>query len=181
MARIVIVHGEKPTKQGKMHIELQARLEKAIRIANSGKCDLIVVTGGQTRKNTFSEAKMAANYLRGKTKVPVLLEEKATSTSENVRFVKALVKKEDISIDSVIVIVRKSCLSKARYFYWHFWEEVYDKIGFIGALDTHTLFYRLSMHILFLLAVADPKEKTIVRFLKILFKNWDPRLLEQMP
>jgi hypothetical protein len=178
MSRIIIVHGEKPTRQGKMHIEFQARLEKAIRIANSGKCDLIVITGGKTRKNACSEAQMAAKYLSDKIRVPVFLEDKSSTTSENVRFAKTLIEKEKIFIDSVVVIVRKSCVAKAEHFYRHFWKEAYEKASFIGALDTHTLFYHLIAHFLFLLAVADPKEKTVFRIFKMIFRNWDPRSLE---
>ncbi|MEM8863434.1 MAG: YdcF family protein [Chloroflexota bacterium] len=67
---------------------LRSRIDHAVQLYEAGTVDRIVFTGGIGRNGTLSEAEVSANYAiaRGVDPNDVLLEDKSTSTIENLRF-----------------------------------------------------------------------------------------------
>lgn len=71
---------------------LRARIDHAVLLYEQGIVDQIIFTGGIGRNDTLSEAEVSANYAisRGVDPSHVLLEDKSTSTIENLRFAKEI-------------------------------------------------------------------------------------------
>lgn len=71
---------------------LRARIDHAIGLYNDGTVEKIIFTGGIGRNDSLSEAEVSANYAigRGVSADDILLEDKSTSTVENLRFAKEL-------------------------------------------------------------------------------------------
>ena len=67
---------------------LRSRIDHAVLLYDQGVVDQIIFTGGIGRNDTLSEAEVSANYAisRGVDPSDVLLEDKSTSTIENLRF-----------------------------------------------------------------------------------------------
>ncbi|MEM9775182.1 MAG: YdcF family protein [Chloroflexota bacterium] len=67
---------------------LRARIDHAVLLYDQGVVEQIIFTGGIGRNDTLSEAEVSANYAisRGVDPNDVLLEDKSTSTIENLRF-----------------------------------------------------------------------------------------------
>lgn len=89
----IIVHGAglngvRPTPL------LQGRLDTALRLWNrQGRLPLLIVSGGQGADEEISEAEAMTRYLVGERQVPessVLLEDKSTTTLENLEFSKQI-------------------------------------------------------------------------------------------
>ena len=76
----------------KVTIPLKLRLDKAVQYHKQNPDALIVVTGGKGFQETISEAEAMEQYLiaRGVNADVIIKEEKATSTSENMRFSKQI-------------------------------------------------------------------------------------------
>ena len=71
---------------------LRSRIDHAVGLYNAGTVDTIIFTGGIGRNDTLSEAQVSANYAidQGVDANDILLEDKSTSTVENLRFAKEI-------------------------------------------------------------------------------------------
>ena len=71
---------------------LRARVDHGVKLYEAGTVDKLIFTGGIGRNDTLSEAEVAANYAMGQGVDPadILLEDKSTSTVENLRFAKEI-------------------------------------------------------------------------------------------
>jgi hypothetical protein len=169
---IIIVHGEKPLRSGMIHPELIFRLEKALDLTKSESIDLIVITGGQTRKMCASEAAMGYAFIKRQTNIPVLLEEKSHTTAENIMFTKALLKEKNIGpIDKLIAISGKKRMRREKYLYRRLWKELFPKITFVPAKDLHPFPYYLAELLYFIFALIDPRGKTVTHITEKIFRN----------
>ena len=94
------IRGEKVT------LPLKMRLDKAIQYHNENPESVIVVTGGQGFQETVTEAyAMEKSLIKcGIEKDKIIKEEKATSTTENMEFSKALLDKHFGDNYSIVVI-----------------------------------------------------------------------------
>ncbi len=83
---------------------LRARIDHAVGLYNAGTVDKIIFTGGIGRNDTLSEAEVSANYAEGRGVDPadILLEDKSTSTIENLRFASEI--GEEAGIDSYLIV-----------------------------------------------------------------------------
>lgn len=70
----------------------QARLDHAVTLYRQGMTHTIILTGGYSPEQPFSDAAIARNYLRtqGIPASQILIEEKSTVTRENLRYAKEL-------------------------------------------------------------------------------------------
>jgi len=166
---LIIVHGEKSTSGGRMHPAFKSRLDACISIIKEKPVELIIITGGQTRKNVPTEAKLGFEYLKNKFNTPILLEEKARTTSENIRYSKVLVGHK--SLEKIIVISSKKRMFRLKYLYWRLWPEVYSKIRFIKTKDFYSIFFYPLEFFYLIFAIIDPREKLFARFTKKVFRS----------
>ena len=83
---------------------LRSRIDHAIDLYDAGTVDNIIFTGGIGRNDTLSEAQVSANYAmgRGVNAADILLEDKSTSTVENLRFAKEI--GESADLDSFLIV-----------------------------------------------------------------------------
>ena len=83
---------------------LRSRIDHAIDLYDAGTVDSIIFTGGIGRNDTLSEAQVSANYAmgRGVNAADILLEDKSTSTVENLRFAKEI--GESADLDSFLIV-----------------------------------------------------------------------------
>lgn len=83
---------------------LRARIDHAVGLYNAGTVDKIIFTGGIGRNDTLSEAQVSANYAigRGVAENDILLEDKSTSTVENLRFAKEI--GEAAELDNYLIV-----------------------------------------------------------------------------
>ncbi|HEX9059451.1 MAG TPA: YdcF family protein [Clostridia bacterium] len=85
-------------------IILEERLIKAYDLYNSGYGKYIIVSGGQGKDETFSEAEVMKQWLlkKGIPENIILIEDKSTSTYENLRFSKSIM--ENNRLDSAVIV-----------------------------------------------------------------------------
>lgn len=86
---------------------LQRRLNAALEYYQQHPEVLVVVTGGQGRGETIPEGKAMAQYLQqhGVPKENLIVEDKSTSTEENLLFAKRLLQERGVSPDEPMAIV----------------------------------------------------------------------------
>ena len=80
------------------------RLHHAVTLYENGYSDVILVTGGYSPGNTYSDAAIAGQYLMG-LGIPedgILLEEKSTITQENLEYAKEIMDLHDFSTAIII-------------------------------------------------------------------------------
>jgi len=100
----MIVLGAKVNKDG-VSKTLKQRLDKAIEYYNENKLINIIVSGGQGKDEVMSEAWAMKNYLvkNGVNEDNIILENKATTTLENIMFSKEIM--EDLNLENKALIV----------------------------------------------------------------------------
>ena len=172
MFRVAIVHGQMLLPDGSMDIGFRENLDMAIVLARREAIDLIVISGGKTRKDFLSEAVVGMKYLAGKVYIPVRTEEHSTSCAENVRFVRERFGSDGFK--KIYVIARMPCMPRLKLLYRYFWEEAYAKAEFVGTKYRQDFFARVAECGFYFLAVLDPEEKFFLRFPKMAFRNWQP-------
>ena len=103
------VYGQEP---GPM---LQLRLEKALALYRQGYAPYIVTSGGQGADEGISEAAAMRNYLvaRGVPAAAIFLEDKSTSTYENLRNSAAILREK--KLNQVIVVTNRSHVFRSLY------------------------------------------------------------------
>ena len=86
---------------------LQRRLDAALEYYKEHPEAVLVVTGGQGRDETIPEAEAMARYLRerGVPEEALIVENKSTSTEENLLFAKKLLKQHGISTEEPVAVV----------------------------------------------------------------------------
>ncbi len=171
---IIIVHGEKPLKNCGMHPAFKERLKCAVHIYHTYKSEVsaIIVTGGETRKGCITEATSGATYIEGRVSCPILTELHARSTSENVRFCKKIVSQNTHYKEyTIIAITSKKRVRRARYLYARLWKSTYPRLRILGAKDFYSPFYILCEFLYLLYDHIDPREYTLARLTKKIFRN----------
>ena len=100
----MIVLGAKVNKYG-VSKTLKQRLDKAIEYYNENKHINIIVSGGQGKDEVMTEARAMENYLvkNGVNKDNIILENKATTTLENIMISKEIM--EDLNLENKALIV----------------------------------------------------------------------------
>lgn len=79
-----------PTYQnGEMSITQKYRVEKAANVIQKYNIPVCIIAGGKAH-NDFSEAEVMANYLKTLIDIEPILEDKSTTTFENMKFTKIL-------------------------------------------------------------------------------------------
>ncbi len=103
---IVIVLGA-GLKGDQIPLTLRYRLDKCIEYANKYRDSKIIVTGGQGRGESITEAEAMAGYLIGHGIEPerILKEDRATSTQENFKYSGEIIKKTSLAGASPAVMV----------------------------------------------------------------------------
>lgn len=100
----MIVLGAKVNKDG-VSKTLKQRLDKAMEYYNQNKDINIIVSGGQGKDEVMTEASAMKNYLveNGVDEDNIILENKATTTLENIMFSKEIM--EDLNLENKALIV----------------------------------------------------------------------------
>lgn len=115
---IIIVHGVKPKRTGKLNRNYQTRLKKAAELWNSGHFENILIAGGYTQNTQQSEAKLGKKYLQ-KLKIPskvILMEAASKNTAENVIGIKGKLENID-NVETLHVIFTKFGQNRIRFLY----------------------------------------------------------------
>lgn len=172
----VIIHGEKPLSSCMMHPAFRERLEEAVRVCarvqeTGAAIAAVVITGGETRRGCQSEAASGAAFLASRVSVPVLREEYARTTSENVRRVKSLMQARSVAPTAYLIMTSKTRLFRVRYLYRRLWPEGFLRAQFVGAKDGYPCWYTLLERLYFLYDLIDPRERTLPRLTKKFFRN----------
>ena len=104
------VYGENPS------ITLQHRLEGATRYLDANPRTKAVVSGGQGQGEDISEAECMRRYLvdHGIDPNRILLEDRSTSTKENLAFSKAVIEADGGSVDRVVIVSSAYHLYRAK-------------------------------------------------------------------
>jgi uncharacterized SAM-binding protein YcdF (DUF218 family) len=129
------------------------------------------VTGGKIRKNAPTEADMGKNYLKNKIRIPTILEKRAKTTIENIKYVKELINKRGRRIEKLAVITSKKRIFKIKYLYKRLWPELKGKIEFHGAKDFYPAIFSLWERISLISNAIDINEKFVHRITKRFFRS----------
>lgn len=92
------VNGKSPS------LMLRKRLEASVEYLNENKSAICIVSGGQGSNEGISEAECMYNYLteNGISSERIILEDKSTTTSENMEFSKRIIEEKGLSKDIAI-------------------------------------------------------------------------------
>jgi len=172
--KILIIHGERPKRNQELHPAFEERLKLATILSGKNNYDLVVITGGKTKKKFRTEVEIGREFLEGKILTPFLLEECAVTSVENIKFTKKLL--QNRKIDSADIITSETRIPRLKYLYKKLWPELYTKSQFYGAKDFYSPFFLLGEFIYYLYAHVDIQEKYISRITKRLFKNHQENL-----
>lgn len=93
------INGETPSRM------LKRRLDAAYEYLSEHKDENVIVSGGQGSDEVTSEADVMRKYLlnKGMDESRIFMEDKSTSTEENIRFSKEIIEKEGLCKDITIV------------------------------------------------------------------------------
>lgn len=171
--RLHIVHGNKSLSDGTLHPEYRERIVRALSRARMD--DVIVLTGGETRKGHPAEAVAAKAFLREngyRSRSAVLLEAESLTTGDNIEMTRKMIETRDLEFDVAFVYHRTSALPKTRVLYERLWPGI-GRMEFVPCRDTAPLYYRLlDRTLLVYLAHYDPHQVgPLFRFLKRMFRN----------
>ena len=102
----IIVLGSGLQDGDKLSYVLTRRLETALEYHKKNPSTPIILSGGQGHDELLSEAQAMKNYLisKGIPENILFLEDKSTSTKENIIFSKEIIKKNDFSTDKIGII-----------------------------------------------------------------------------
>lgn len=169
---IIIVHGEKPRRDGSMHPAFRERVKVAIEW--SRQCQgqyIIVVTGGKTRKKAEPEAVSGAQLLGRTIHTPIFIEDRSRTTIENINFTRALLKNNGIVTRHYIVVDSRKRMFRLKYLYRKLWPEICQAIQFVPAPDTYPISFYMWEYISYLLDHVDIRERGILRLTKNTFRS----------
>ncbi|GIW72697.1 MAG: hypothetical protein KatS3mg102_2239 [Planctomycetota bacterium] len=173
LERVLVVHGEKLRPDGRLRRCFQARLQTALALARRMALDAIVISGGPTRAGLVSEAEAARHWLaeRGlRPPAPLVLEEHARTTSENVRCVRELLGGRVPAL--LLVVSSRKRMPRVRLLWARLWPRAYRRARFVGAPDPDLPAVFWFQELLYApLAVLDPRERTLGRLLRRWFRN----------
>lgn len=110
----VIVLGAKVKPNGEPTLSLKSRLDKAVDYLEQYEHVQVIVSGGQGADEPATEASVMANYLMdaGIDPLRIQLEEKSTSTYENLLYSKELLPE---GVEEVTIISNDFHLTRAKY------------------------------------------------------------------
>jgi hypothetical protein len=166
---ILLIHGEKPGRDNALHLAFKERLELALELIERNNYDLILVTGGQTRNFFPPESQIGYEYLRYKTRLPVIQENRSHTTVENILFCREVL--SEYQIGHIDIITSKVRLRRFKYLYKRLWPELSDKCRIFGAKDSYFFLYPLVEIVYILYSFFDLKEKVVPRLTKKIFRN----------
>jgi hypothetical protein len=139
-------------------------MEKGIFLMSQGAGDLLIISGGVTRVGFPSEAEVGFDFVPNNLRSITIIENKSTSTYENIRFIKPLLP----TVESLMVVTSRACIPRARLLVKRLLPEI-SSVSFVGVRSTAREYMRelIRYHI----AVIDPSEKTLIPFLKKCFRK----------
>ena len=90
----------------RVSVGLAKRLNKAAEYHEKNSDAIIIVSGGQGPQEDISEALAMKRYLvdKGVPEEKIIMEDKSTSTITNFRYSRAIMEKEGMSLDSVVLV-----------------------------------------------------------------------------
>src|SRR3989344_6074401 len=156
MGYAIIIHGEKHTRSGGLHPAYKNRLDKTIDYSRSHPgLEMIILTGGKTRRKCQSEAEAGREYLDGKVNAHLILEDRAKTTADNVVYSKKMMRPKDF--ERVIVITSRARMMRAKYLYARLWPEAKKKLEFVSSEDTYTVLRYVVEAVSLVGAMIDPR------------------------
>lgn len=176
---LLIVNGVQFKKDLAPHPEFIARLEKSISIIKEGHIDLVVVSGGSTRKNHISEAEFGANYIEKAiskhNSITILKEDKSHTTIENVKFTKILLDKSlsfnTRDIEQITLVTTTGRLPRLRYIYKKLWPEIQGRTNYIIAPYSQDRILPILEFLYLIYTKFDIEEKNLARLAKKVLRN----------
>ncbi len=137
--QVMIILGCQVMPSGEPSVLLRDRLDKALSYLESHPDITVLVTGGKGTDEILSEAQAMANYLigRGVAEEQILLEDRATSTYENMLYSIEMLEEEGYDISNGVMVVSNGFhLTRARIL----WNRVYgdcDDLSTLAAPCSH--------------------------------------------
>lgn len=172
--RIIILHTVKLDKQGNPHVNFTKRLDKLIEISNETVPDLIILSGGKTRKSYEAECEVGYKYLlenQFKFLDKVELEKESKNTYESIVLIKGNYQIDKPQNSEIFVITSKTSLKRFKLLYKTLLPDIYNKIKFMGADDNGSLGYRIREEIYYIYTKLDQNHKIFPQLGKVLFRN----------
>lgn len=95
---------------------LQSRLDKALQYHSLNKDTVFIVSGGQGKDEIISEAEAMYRYLvqNGVEKGKILKEDKATTTLENIKFTKEILKERNAEDKKILIVTNDFHLFRSK-------------------------------------------------------------------
>ena len=178
--RVIEVLGNRLEENGALPEQFKERIVVAVGQIREGWRNVIVLSGGQTRKEYLSEAEMALPYLYECLEeyclagaAQVLLEDKSRTTPENIVFLQTTLTAKGIVPDELVVIGRESQIPKTVVMVGEVWTLGTPIKIFIASNDPSSLCMRWIDGVLFTaLSYLDPYGNSwVYRVLKKMTRN----------
>ena len=160
----IILHGNKLLPDGSLSLDMKNRIAAMLNLINNDSFDLVIVTGGKTRKGFVSEAEAILDDIQNIISTQILLEDKSRTTYENIKYLKDYL---DTNIcDEYIVITSKNSLRRFKYLYKKHLPEYFGKIRFVTANNENNLKTFIYECLLYVWQLFDPNEKLARPFVR---------------
>jgi uncharacterized SAM-binding protein YcdF (DUF218 family) len=166
---ILLIHGEKSSRSKALHPAFEERLKLALKLTQRNKYDLILISGGRTRKQFPPESQIGYKYLTDKVRVPLIQEDQSRTTVENILFSQKMLSHYRIS--NIDVITSKTRLCRFRYLYEKLWPQLQGRHTIFGAKDSYFFLYPLAEMAYLFYSFFDLRERGITRLTKKIFRN----------
>ena len=167
---IVIIHGNKIGKNGKISFDYKNRLEKGIGVAKEKNCELILITGGSVRKGFESDSYYGYQYIKDKTECNTILERESKTSVENILYtVQILVAIKDLN--TVYVVSSDYHILRLKYLYKKLFKIPFKEIFFIKSKSQNTTLKSVIDFIILLYYMLDIYEEYIPKITKRIFRN----------
>jgi len=158
--RIALVLGLQLNPDGTLSTEFRERIARGVYLIESGRVDLIVISGGDTLKKYPSEAATALEMVPERSRRSCLIEEESLSTQQNILHTKELLRGHGIKPISIRVICSNGQWHwRTKQMFAKLWPEARVSAEIVG---TETAKDTLAHILLYAMTMMDTKEKVFL-------------------
>lgn len=158
--------GKTLAKNGSIERDYEAQISMLAQLLRSNPGSFAVISGGVTRPNYPSEARVGFGRIPDDIRSRVTLEEKAMSTRQNIEYVRELVRARWIT--QIIVVSSTAHSFRVEYLFWKYWPEAKYMLSFSPAYNS-TIREWLLQIIIYGMIRLDPNERVFLRIKRAVF------------
>ncbi len=166
--KIILVLGKMLRANGVPSDELRTQMQKGVELLEKLPSSKLVISGGSTRPEYESEAKVASWLVPPKYQDRVILEEQSLSTAQNVKFVRE--KLREVNIESIVVVSSSAHNKRSLFLFKKYWPEIIPMLTFENAW--RSTFLESALHaVIHVMTIIDKNEHVFLRIKRLFLER----------